>query len=336
MSKFDSYHSLPLSYENCSMKNNESSTGLNDSDERIFDNYFNNPMFLSNYIPDLTSKLFFIEGNIIQTNCNENDIKFSFIQDNVFGSQNKVDWNSNDILNNDNDIRELNVNFHREILSQMDSILNHQHKLGRKKKNSGLTGKHNKYSWNNMTVKFKVYFLKILLEKINKEIIKMNLTIIIEGKEYKVEKLLEIDQNKIKNINVEEMRTFFISTLKEILSFDISQKYRNYPKNFNKLVIEKLYKENITNVTCILDKKVSKCLKYFTKDDKELLKNEEYSCLKGIEKKFEDLPRYLRKQGHEDGYIKKYKKLIRKLENIYEGKVPRKTKKDNVTKDTQL
>lgn len=334
----DELHSIPQSTYNFSMNNNESSAGLNNSDETNFDNYFkydNISKFLPNYIPNLYSKLLFIEDNNIQTNNNEDLNNIDIFQNKDFVIQNELDGNfSNEVLNNDG-IMGLNSNFHIEINNyQINQNSNYNNLLGRKKKNSGLIGKHDKYAENNMTVKFKVYFINTLLEQINSEIKKINLSIKIGNQEYKVDELLDIDQKKVKNINVEEIRQFLNSNLKEVFSFDISNKYKNYPKNYNKLVIEKLYKENITNVTCILDKKVSKCLKYFRKDDKDMLNNKEYSCLKGIEEKYEDLSNYLKNKGHEDKYINDFKNLINDLENIYGAKTPRKAKANNIIKDS--
>ena len=334
----DELHSIPQSTYNFSMNNNESSEGLNNSDETNFDNYFkydNISKFLPNYIPNLYSKLLFIEDNNIQTNNNEDLNNIDIFQNKDFVIQNEFDGNiSNEVLNNDG-IMGLNSNFHIEINNyQINQNSNYNNLLGRKKKNSGLIGKHDKYAENNMTVKFKVYFINTLLEQINSEIKKINLSIKIGNQEYKVDELLDIDQKKVKNINVEEIRQFLNSNLKEVFSFDISNKYKNYPKNYNKLVIEKMYKENITNVTCILDKKVSKCLKYFRKDDKDMLNNKEYSCLKGIEEKYEDLSNYLKNKGHEDKYINDFKNLINDLENIYGAKTPRKAKANNIIKDS--
>lgn len=307
MSLLDEYHSVPLTCEYFSMNNNELSKGFYNSDDTIFDFYYkyNNISMLSpNYIPSLSSNLLFIEDNNVQTINNEDINNFGNIQNNGFEYQNEVDGNIlNEVLNN-NDIIESKSN----LLINPNSI--HNNILGRKRKNCGLIGKHNKYAVNNMTVKFKVYFVNTLLRQINSEIKKNNLSIKIGDQIYKVDGLLEINQKKVKNINVEEIRNFFNSILKKIFSFDISDKYKIYPKNYNKLVIEKLYKENIKNVTCILDKKVSECLKYFRKDDKDMFNNKQYFCLKGIEKKFEDLPNYLKNKGHEDKYINEFKKLI--------------------------
>jgi len=330
MSMFDKNDSLPLTSEYSLMNNNESSTGLYNSEESISDNYFKYDNFsipFQNYIPNLYSKLFFIEDNNTQTSYNENlnIIDIDNIINNVFGPKNKVDRNiSNKVINCDG-IMGLNYNNNRKT-NHCNPNSKPKEMLGRKKKNSGLIGKHDKYAENNMTVKFKVYFINILLDQINSEIKKINLSIKIEDQIYKIEGLLDISQKKVKNITVEEIRQFLKSYLKEVFSFDISDKYKNYPKNYNKLVIEKLYKEKISNVTCILDKKVSECLKFFRKDDEKILNNKEYSCLKGIEEKFEALTNYLKNKGHEDEYIKDFKKLIKDLENIYDEKSPRKTK----------
>lgn len=65
-----------------------------------------------------------------------------------------------------------------------------------------------------------------------------------------------------------------------------------------------------------------------------MMNNKEYTCLKGIEEKYEDLSNYLKNKGHEDKYINDMKKLIKDLEKIYKEKIPRKKNTNNTTEDS--
>ena len=203
---------------------------------------------------------------------------------------------------------------------QKNSESNHTNKLNKKTKRNE---PHTKYAENNIVRKFKIYLKNTLFEKINSEIKKNTISINIDGKEYNVDKLLAINKNQIINTNVVENLKFLNTQLKDIFSVEISKKFKHYPLNYNKLVIKKLYQDNLTNVTCILDKTFLECLKYFRKD-KDVFDNEEYSCLNGIEKNFEEIPKNFRKEGHDDKYIYMVIDLINNFEIIYENKMPRK------------
>jgi hypothetical protein len=214
----------------------------------------------------------------------------------------------------------------------------HNYLLGRKTKKSGETGPHDKYAEDNRVRKVKVLLKDALFRKINSEIKKKTISININGKEYKVDGLLEINQEQTTNTTVGENLRLLSTKLKDFFSVEISNRYKNFPKNFNKLIIEKIYEEKLTNVTCILDKKFLDSLKYFRKD-KDVYDNEEYSCLQGIEKEFEDLPKKLRKKGNDNRYINMVKDLINNFEQIYFEKRPRQKRSkviDVKTKNTDV
>jgi hypothetical protein len=182
-----------------------------------------------------------------------------------------------------------------------------------------------------MLRKFKIYNIETFRTKINSELKKTPVFIENNGEKYEAKKLLKINQEFAKDITVNEARNFLNNKIKTIFSVDISGLYKNYPKNYNQLVIEKLYKENKTNVTCILEKSVLECIKYFRKDE-DAFSNEENSCLKGIERRYESLPQDLRKKGFKDDYIKSFFKIIKDFENIIEKKSPRKARSTKKTK----
>lgn len=281
---------------------------------------------------ELSNDLLFIENN----NALTDDLNIEAIQNNFDIAQNEVLGNNNNVDSMNDDIIDDNANLNIEINQlQINPVNSNQHRrLGRKREDSDLVGEHTAYSEDNMIRKYKIYYIESARIKINSQLQKAPISIEINGKKYKANQILKFNQDIAKNINVLEMRKFMNNDLKTIFSVDISDIYKNYPKNFNQLLIKKLYEENISNVTCILDIKVSDSLKYFRKD-RDVFLNQEYACLKGIEKRFDSLPQYLSKKGHKDDYINKFFNLIKNFENIIEKRGPRQTRTNYKTIDTQ-
>jgi len=197
--------------------------------------------------------------------------------------------------------------------------------LGRKKKNSGEIGLHDKYSENNRVRKFKVIIKDALLDLINSKIKEnINLTILIGQKEFTVDGLLNIRQDQIISTNVIDNRQLLDKTIRELFSDEIAQNFRKYPKNYNKLVIDKIYEiDNEEKITSILDMKFSDCIKYFRKEQ-NYMDDERYFCLKGLEKKFENLTIDLTNEGNDEKYIEMLFDLIYNFENIFFTKKSRK------------
>ena len=197
--------------------------------------------------------------------------------------------------------------------------------LGRKKKNSGEVGLHNKYSENNRVRKFKVIMKDALLDLINSKIKEnINLTLLIDQKEFAVDGLLNIRQNQIVNTNVMDNLQLLNKTIREIFSDEIAQNFRRYPKNYNKIVIDKIYEiENEEKIIPILDLKFIDCIKYFRKEE-NYMDDERFFCLKGLEKKFENLSEDLTNEGNDKKYINMLFDLIYNFENIFFNKKSRK------------
>ena len=197
--------------------------------------------------------------------------------------------------------------------------------LGRKKKNSGEIGLHNKYSENNRVRKFKVIMKDALLDLINSKIKEnINLTLLIDQKEFVVDGLLNIRQNQIVNTNVMDNLQLLNKTIREIFSDEIAQNFRRYPKNYNKIVIDKIYEiENEEKIIPILDMKFIDCIKYFRKEP-NYMDDERFFCLKGLETKFENLSIDLTNEGNDEKYINMLFDLIYNFENIFFSKKSRK------------
>ena len=274
---------------------------------------------------------------------NENDIKSNIPTSQLNNTINENnDSNINEILNY-NSIEQNNHKPKKPSNNPENKII----LLGRKTKNSGEIGKHTKYSEDNMIRKVKVLLKDDLLEFINNKIkTDLNLTeITIDDKLYKNDyknnqiKLLNIKQTKTLDITVDGIITFLNEKVKDFFNDEVSKKCKNYPPNFNGLLIEKLYEmknklyemNNAESVTSILDKKILECLKYYRKDE-DMIGNNEYACLKGLEQKFEGLKDRLMKhpkKKNDEKYVDKLIKLIMEFEDVYSKKKPRMKRSKN-------
>ena len=113
--------------------------------------------------------------------------------------------------------------------------------LGRKRKNSESKGKHTKYDLDNRVRKVKVLFKNALLEFINSKMKNIQVIVEIKGKKYIASELLNIRPKLIEDININANKTLLVTPIKNILSDNISGAYKNYPKDYNKIVIEKIF-----------------------------------------------------------------------------------------------
>ena len=296
---------------------------------RLNTNDKNNESELSNELSYMEDNNVLTENNNVDNNQNNVDIALN----EVFGN------NHNEVSDND-DIIEGNANFDIENNNNNNNsqmILNSngpitRKKLGRKRKDSESNGIHTDNAEDNMIRKSKINIIETARGQINSKLQKTPISIEINGKKYKANQLLKIDQDIAKNTNVLEMRKFLNNPLKTNFSVEISKKYTNFPKNYNKLVIDKLYEEKKTNVTCILDIITLEGLKYY-RNEVDALSKIENSCLKGIEQKFKMLPKYFKEKGKKDEYINNFIEIIKNLENIIANKIPRKTRTKNETID---
>ena len=248
--------------------------------------------------------------------------KYNFTQlSNIFNEQNNSDV---DELFNNNFIEE-NIILNSLNIPKPIQTINQKTLLGRKKKNSGEIGKHNKNSEDNLTRKMKVIIKNDLLDYINKKIKKKKISnIIINDKMYDKNKikLLNIKQNQMKDTTVEGNQQFLNTKIKDIFSDETSGNYSNYPSNFNALLIEKIYQsKNMENITSILDKTFLECLKYYRKDE-DIINDSKYECLKGLDKNFEELKDKIM-EDNDEKYADDLIKLIKEFEIIYFNKKSR-------------
>lgn len=168
-------------------------------------------------------------------------------------------------------------------------------KLGRKKKYC-LRGKHNKFSPDNMTRKFKRVFFESILNYIRSRMKKVG----TYENNYVKPIFFKIDQNYISNINSNFNKNMIKRSLREIFLEKASKKYSNYGLDHNRKLIEKIYNEKIqTEVIDILDMTFGDCLEH--------LRGNHYKQLEGFEKEYEIVINELKNKDNDDEYITKFK-----------------------------
>lgn len=275
----------------------------------------------------------FYEKNEI--NSKEEDI-FSFIQllNNCFGSENFL----NPVSNEESELNYLtpdistlsNLNNSETHIIQIPNHPNENKNLGRKRKDSGQVGKHDEYAEDNMIRKSKKLFRDAIFKLINTKIenLKFELVITIDKKKYNVKRLrlLNLGQTLIKESSVEENIALFLSPVK-ILFYEISGKYKDYPKNYNIAAIEELCRNpNCQEIADILNLDFLDCLKYYRRDEDALDKND-LKILNNLELEFDDLPNKLKNHGYDEAYEEKLIYVIKNLESIYCNKNSRERRK---------
>lgn len=253
-------------------------------------------------------------------NINNNDIGTE--------SNNKIFEPNNSEIFNQSILEEDNINDNKNLflfVSENNHLVieSQKQKLGRKSKDSNEKGKHTKEQKDNMVRKLKVIFKNSLMKFINSMMLKIfrKDKVMIMGKEYTIQ-ILNIKQDKVKDTGVEFNKNLLNEQIKDFFNDTISGNYTNYPKNFNGLLIDKLYEiENGEKITCILEMTFLDCLKYFRMDE-DVYNDPDYSCLKGLEKYFLELRKELSAKYNET-YIDSLIQLFKDFEKIYRDKKPR-------------
>lgn len=161
--------------------------------------------------------------------------------------------------------------------------------LGRKKKNSQQSGKHNKFSYDNIKREIKGKFICSVLEYINTK---------IKNKKYKNGKLVS-GLRKIKNtqrleISEEKMEVWLEKKMKDVFEVEV---IRGNNVNYNKEKIEEIYKDDEENeAKALLEKKVKEFANIFLREDDE----QDFEQLK-------DVLEQLKKKGKKEEDISRYK-----------------------------
>ena len=255
-----------------------------------------------------------------QNNKNqENNHKYEIISFNFF----IIDNNKSDYL------KELNSD-----KNKLDEYNNNKEekKRGRKRKrennndneNSEDKKAHNKFSDDNLRKKCKNTILKYTLKFINEKIREKYKSNLGHGKFKKELKIL--NQEKKAKSTVDFDKSFLTKTLKEIFSSDISARFYNFSKDYNKELIKSLlldkdekkkqYFIKLFNITFI------ECLKFF-REDEEALITEELNGFKKISLIKDEL---IKKHGND--YVEIFNHYLNNFEEIINNKKGRNRRRE--------
>ncbi len=117
------------------------------------------------------------------------------------------------------------------------------YRLGRKRKNDNTQRNHNKYKSDNIMKKIKAKFYEYLVKYVNIILKKYN-----EGREEKDKIIKELNFNKyINKLTIRDEKKSLNLSLKDLLSQEISPKFKNDDINSNKVNIKKILEEEKNN-----------------------------------------------------------------------------------------
>ena len=188
--------------------------------------------------------------------------------------------------------------------------------LGRKKKNSNIKGKHNKYSGDNIIKKIKSNLLKNLAKLINIRIRKIYNNNIGFGIYQK--QLLIMNHRQV--VNSKDNKLFMDKTLKEIFSDDISTKYISFSMSHNRDLVQELINEKDEEKRNKFNKLFNltffDCLRHFRG-------SEYFEELQGLD----SLDKILEKFEDDQDYLHSFKYYCFNLEEILKRKRNRNNKK---------
>ena len=224
---------------------------------------------------------------------------------------------------NDNQLENLlgnnenkNTNSNSSNVDDQHDISNNSKKLGRKRKNDGTQGKHNKFSKDITLVKIKTLIINELHKFINRKIEIILGNDLGEGIVRK--SLMKLNGKQNSNASIEFNRNFLNKTLQDIFSENVTSRISLHVKDINKKIIDGLindknekisnYFKGLFNLT-FLD-----CLRYFRGE------NISTEYLKGLSR-FSD---YKRKKEEKEGkeyiehlstFLQNYEKKLFKKEH---------------------
>ena len=186
--------------------------------------------------------------------------------------------------------------------------VNSKKKTGRKPKYPVSNIEHTKYSDDNILRKIKVKFLQKLIKYINGK---------IKPKYIGVVKLLkplkgEISQDNTINFN----RQLLGSKLKDIFSNnEINGKFKLCEKDYNKNVIDEIYKNNIQEIINIFELTFLEAFNIFRGTNEN-----EFTDFEKLNTVLEEL----KLKENDNEYVSKFQKVVMDFENYYLQKKPRK------------
>ena len=192
---------------------------------------------------------------------------------------------------------------------------------------------HTKYSFDNLVRKIKSKLFASILIILNKSLKdkKEKASAKENQKQKKSEVMyncfLKLDQKIILQTNVKENLELFNKQLREIFSEDVSSKVQNFSKHglkHNKIFIEEIKNdENRTKTNAILDMTFFECLEHFRG-------TKSYPALNGLEEEYEKVIEDL---SIEEDYKDNFIEHLKNLENMFQNKKPRNSKKKKISNE---
>ena len=282
---------------------------------------FNNNLGEELYKYDFGMKNF-TNGDIYKGYDNDDNETEKYNENKIFFNENKLNKFINiteDRANAKTGETTINVNVKEKdgLIFKITKKNKKKNFVGRKRK-SGM-GKHNKYCYDNITRKFKSKLFESILNFLNSSLKKVeieNTRKFSKKKVYSKPVFLKINQEIIKNINVDYNQKLLKSTIKEIFSTNISIKMKNYGFEHNRKVIEKIYEEkNQTKTIGILERTLLECLKQFRGTNY-------YEELEGLENQYKIVIENM-KENETDEYIQLFEDFMNRFEEYYGNKKAR-------------
>lgn len=221
-----------------------------------------------------------------------------------------------------------------QIFNKKDKNNKEIKKRGRKRKrndnesdNNKTLKTHTKFTDDNLTKKSKNIILKYALKFINEKIEEIYQGDIGEGK-FKKELKIISQKNKVKStVNID--KSFLDKNLKDIFSENISGRFNNFPKTYNKTLIESLLNEEdeekksyfieLFNIT------FSDCLDYFMDNKNNNKKLEGFIKFSSIKESL------IQQEGK--NYIDAFIYFLKNFKNIINNKKSRRRNKDDKIND---
>ena len=186
--------------------------------------------------------------------------------------------------------------------------VNSKKKTGRKPKYPVSNIEHTKYSDDNILRKIKVKFLQKLIKYINGKINPKYIGIVKLLKPLKG----EISQDNTINFN----RQLMDSKLKDIFSNnEINGKFKLFEKDYNKNVIDEIYKNNIQEIINIFELTFLEAFNIFRGTNEN-----EFTDFEKLNTVLEEL----KLKENDNEYVSKFQKVVMDFENYYLQKKPRK------------
>ena len=270
----------------------------------IFKNIQNIPYIIS----DKESKQNLQKNDILKKDNENNDINENAVNEIIFGINNNKNENKYLIIEKTNDLSIEQNNKENKNLFQ----INLPKKAGRKPKSSIAKSLHTKFSKDNILRKVKVKFFHKLINYLNSIIISKN-----NNRLKKFKPLIgKISQDNTINFNQKLLN----SKLKDIFSlYEINGKFRLFGKNYNKIVVDKIYEEKIKELIDVLEMTFLEVFIIFRDlDEKEKLK--------GLEKVDSVIREISNKEEFDEKYINDFKETVMRFETFYFNKIGRKDK----------